>query len=114
MSTRTYRALLLALALGFAVAFAVMVLPAALRETDITRFVTDGFVNPYGSGYSLDTILCWCVLAVWVIREARTMGVRHGWLALLLGLVPGVATGFAVYLLLRLRQTADRNTMPRN
>ncbi|WP_369010820.1 DUF2834 domain-containing protein [Klebsiella pneumoniae] len=31
-------------------------------------------------------------------------GIRHGWVALLLGVVPGVATGFAVYLLIRLNQ----------
>jgi hypothetical protein len=63
-----------------------------------------GFVNPYAAGYAMDTICCWCVLTVWVIHEARAKGIRHGWIAVMLGLAPGVATGFAVYLLLRLSQ----------
>lgn len=107
MNTATFRALLAVLAAGFAAAFVIQVLPAALHETDVIRFVSDGFVNPYASGYSLDAIFCWCVLAVWVVYEARTQRIRYGWIALLLGLVPGVATGFAVYLLLRQRQGAD-------
>lgn len=44
------------------------------------------------------------MLAVWVMYEAKVKGIRHGWVALLLGVVPGVATGFAVYLLIRLKQ----------
>jgi hypothetical protein len=46
------------------------------------------------------------VLAIWVLYEARMKGIRHGWIALALGVVPGVATGFGVYLLLRLNQEA--------
>jgi hypothetical protein len=104
MPLAVYRLLLIALGGGFAVAFALIVLPPLLREPDVLGAFAAGFVNPYASGYALDAILCWCVLAVWVIHEARTAGVRHGWIALVLGVVPGVATGFAVYLLLRLSQ----------
>lgn len=104
MSNTLYRSMLWILALGFAVAFCIIALPAALQETNPLRFVTDAYVNPYSSGYATDTLSCWAVLAVWIIHEARTEDVRHGWVALLLGVVPGVATGFAVYLLLRSKQ----------
>jgi hypothetical protein len=107
MSTSLFRALLVLFGGGFAVAFAVIVLPPLLQEPDVIGAFAAGFVNPYASGYALDAILCWCVLAAWVIFEARGAGVRHGWLALVLGVVPGVATGFAVYLLLRLQQKRD-------
>lgn len=105
MTPTLYRTSLWLLALGFAGAFCAIVLPAFLAERPgvIAAFAA-GFVNPYASGYALDAILCWCVLAVWVLHERRAAGIRHGWIALLLGLVPGVATGFAAYLLLRLRQ----------
>ncbi|TAL21553.1 MAG: DUF2834 domain-containing protein [Aquabacterium sp.] len=103
-----YRFLLAALALGFAAAFCVIVVPPLWASRDVFGALAAGFVNPYASGYSLDTICCWGVLAVWVVHEARSLGVRHGWIALLLGLAPGVATGFATYLLLRAGQVRER------
>lgn len=104
MSTATFRTLLIFLAAGFAAAFAVIVVPPLLESGDIISAFAAGFVNPYTSGYALDTILCAAVLAVWVIYEARTLGIQRGWIAVLLCIAPGVATGFAVYLLLRTRQ----------
>lgn len=93
-----------ALAAGFALLFAVVVVPPLLASGDVAGALAAGFVNPFASGYALDAIFCWLVLAVWVVQEAKTQGVRHGWIALLLGLAPGVATGFGVYLLLRARR----------
>ena len=40
--------------------------------------------------------------------HTKTRPVKHGWIAPLLGLVPGVAAGFAVYLLLRLNAGTDK------
>lgn len=104
MSLGTFRTLLVLLGGAFAVAFCIIVVPPLLASGDIVGAALGGFVNPYASGYSLDTILCWCVLAVWVLHERQTLGMRGGWIALLLGLVPGVATGFAYYLFVRTRQ----------
>lgn len=99
-----YQALLLVLGLGFAAAFAWTVLPPLVAEPDVLAAFAAGFVNPYASGYALDAICCWALLLVWVIYERQRHGIRHGWLAVLLGVAPGVATGLAFYLLLRLRQ----------
>lgn len=104
MTRSMFVALLILLGGGFALAFCLIVVPPLLADPDILDAFAAGFVNPYASGYALDAILCWGVLAVWVIYEARNDGIRHGWVALLLGIAPGVATGFAAYLLLRLRQ----------
>jgi len=104
MNERGYRVVLMLLAGGFAAAFGVLCVPPLIDNPDIVGAAMAGFVNPFSSGYALDAIFCWCVLTVWVIHEARTRQIRHGWVAVLLGLVPGVATGFAVYLLMRLRQ----------
>ena len=66
-----------------------------------------GFVNPYSSGYSSDVIACWLILMVWIVYEAKNKGVKHGWICILLGAVPGVAVGFALYLILRVKQLAE-------
>lgn len=104
MSQTVYKALLWALALGFALAFSVLCIPPLIENPDVIGAFAAGFVNPYASGYATDIFFCWAVLAVWVLHEAKHKQVRHGWVALVLGVVPGVATGFAAYLLLRLQQ----------
>ncbi len=89
---------------AFAGAFFVVVVPPLLVSGDIAGAFAAGFVNPFASGYAMDTLICWCILAVWVAYEAKSKGIKHGWVAVLLGVAPGVATGLAFYLLLRLRQ----------
>lgn len=109
MNIATFRILLVLLAVGFAAAFTVIVVPPLLQSGDIVGAFAAGFVNPYSSGYALDTILCAAVLAVWVIYEAKALGIERGWIALVLCVAPGVATGFAVYLLLRMNQLGLRD-----
>ena len=108
MSDSVFKTLMWCLALGFAAVFAYLCIPALLQDPDVLGAFAAGFVNPYSSGYAIDAIMCWCVLAVWVIYEAQNAGIKHGWLALLLGVAPGVATGFAAYLLIRLKQSPQK------
>jgi hypothetical protein len=96
-----FRILLVGVAVLFTGIFIVIVVPPLIANPDVLGAFAAGFVNPYAAGYSSDVILCWIALAIWVIHEAKTYQVRHGWLCLLIGLVPGVAVGFAVYLVLR-------------
>jgi len=103
MTARTFRLLLILWAALFALLFIVIVIPPLIGDPDLVAAFAAGFVNPYATGFSLDTIMCWVVLTTWVAYEAGTGRVKHGWIAPLLGLMPGVATGFAVYLLLRFR-----------
>lgn len=103
MSKPLFEALVGAIGLAFAIAFCVIVVPPLLASGDVIGAFGAGFVNPYASGYSLDTLMSGLVLLVWVIYERSARGVRHGWIAILLALAPGVATGFAAYLIIRSR-----------
>ena len=90
----------------FVFLFCVVVIPAFIQSPDVIAAFAAGFVNPFAAGYSIDTMVCWCLLAVRVLYEAKQKGIKHGWLALVLGVVPGVAAGLAIYLLIRERSQA--------
>ena len=100
----TYQLVLTLLGIGFAAFFFITLGPLLVENPDVIAAFKAGYVNPYSSGFSTDAITCWLVLAAWVIYEQFEKGIKHGWIALLLGLVPGVATGFALYLIMRMRQ----------
>lgn len=105
MTDRSFRAVLVALAMTFTVIFAFLIPPASVRDgLDFWGGARDTFVNPYASGVSVDVLMAYAVLAVWVFHEARTRQIRRGWVALVLGLVTGVTVGLAAYLLIRSRQ----------
>ena len=99
-----YQLILAALGIGFAAFFFITLGPILIENPDVIAAFKAGYVNPYSSGFSTDAISCWMVLAAWVIYEKFEKGITHDWIALLLGLVPGVATGFALYLIMRMRQ----------
>lgn len=90
-----------AIGLAFTIAFVILVVPSLLKDMSIFSAITAGFVNPYSTGFALDTLTSWLVLTVWIVYEARSTAIKHGWIAILLGLIPGTATGFAFYLVLR-------------
>ena len=109
MNERHFRATIITVAFGFSVLFSVIVVPPLIDDPDIVGAFGAGFVNPYSTGYSADVIACWLILAAWVAFEAKSKHVKHGWICLLLGVVPGVAVGLAAYLLLRSRQTGTQS-----
>jgi Terpene cyclase DEP1 len=105
VTLRARNALLIGVAAAFSVAFAAICVPPLVTDYggNFVEALGDGFVNPMSSGYSLDVISCWLVLSIWVVYERTARGIRGGWIALLLGVVPGVAVGFVAYLLIRER-----------
>lgn len=107
MAESRFRIAIIAVALGFTGLFCAVVVPPLLENPDIVGAFGAGFVNPYASGYSADVVACWLILAIWVVYEARSRAVKHGWVCLVLGIVPGVAVGFAGYLLLRSKQLEE-------
>ena len=109
MSERVFHVAVIAVSLAFTVLFCVVVVPPLIDDGDIVGGLAAGFVNPYASGYSSDVVACWLILAAWVAFEARSEGVKHGWICLLLGVIPGVAVGLAAYLLLRSRQLGSQS-----
>jgi hypothetical protein len=104
MNQQTFKLTIVAAAAVFTALFAYWCIPALIADPDIIGAFAAGFVNPYASGYAADTLACWVILTAWIAYEAKTKGVRHGWVCAALGIVPGVAVGFAGYLLLRARQ----------
>lgn len=103
MSARGFEIMVGAVALLFTAIFAAMVVPALTADFDPVGAALSGFVNPYASGYAWDAILCWVILSVWILYERQTLQVKYGWICIALGLVPGVAVGFGLYLILRMR-----------
>jgi hypothetical protein len=108
MSEQQFRVVVTAVALGFTALFAAVVVPPLIENPDIIGAFAAGFVNPYSSGYSADVVACWLILAAWVVFESSSKGVRHGWLCLIVGIIPGVAVGFAAYLLIRTRSLPEQ------
>lgn len=109
MLKTVFEALVIGLGAAFAIAFCIIVVPPLLESGDILGAFAAGFVNPFSSGYSLDAIVCALILFTWIIYERSALGIKHGWVAIPLSFVPGVATGFALYLVLRTRQL-DRSS----
>jgi hypothetical protein len=104
MSERVFCGTIVLIAAGFSAYFAAVVIPPLIENPDIVGAFGSGFVNPYSSGYSADVFACWAILAAWVLFESKTYSVRGGWICLMFGIVPGVAVGFAAYLVLRVSQ----------
>lgn len=104
MNVRLFSIIVAVMALIFTAFFFVSVVPALLADFDVLAAFAAGFVNPYSSGYSADVIVCWFILATWVWFEKAEYRVRNGWVCLIVGIVPGVAVGFAAYLIMRQSQ----------
>lgn len=108
MTAGLFKAIIIIAAGIFLAIFLFIVTPPVLASGDVLGAFAAGFVNPYASGYSSDVLACWVILAAWIAYEAKTLGIRHGWICALLGIIPGVAVGFALYLLIRMRQLGER------
>ena len=102
MSKRVFKICTALVAIFFTLYFCFIVVPPLIQHPDIFGAFQAGFVNPYAAGYSTDTICCWALLVILVIYEAPK--VKYGWICVLLGIVPGVAVGFGLYLILRMDQ----------
>lgn len=109
MSTKIFKALISFWGLIFAISLAVVCIPPLLKNPDVISAVMAGFVNPFSTGYALDAIFSGLVLSTWIIYEAKAKKIKHGWVCILLCLVPGVATALAVYILLRMKHEATKD-----
>ena len=101
MNDKSYKLALILVAICFSLVFCAVVAPPLIENPDVLGAFAAGFVNPYAAGYSSDVLFCWVVLAILVAYESKVLSVKHGWVCLALGIVPGVAVGFALYFLIR-------------
>lgn len=105
MTENAFKISITLLAIVFTIIFSVLIIPPFIQQPDIIGAFAAGFVNPYASGYSTDVCCCWAILLIWIIYESPK--VKLGWICLLIGIVSGVAVGFAVYLLMRTKQLKE-------
>lgn len=112
MNDLIFKRLMIAAAASFTLFFCIVVLPPLFADPDVLGAFAAGFVNPYASGYATDVFFCWAILAVWVVYESRKHAIKNGWVCLVLGIVPGVAVGFALYLLLRHKHFSKSEAQP--
>ncbi len=105
MTEKVFKISVALIAAIFTIIFCILIIPTVLENPDIIGAFAAGFVNPFASGYSTDVICCWLILVVWVAYEYPK--VKRGWLCVLLGVIPGVAVGFALYLLMRTNQLKE-------
>lgn len=101
MNENIFKASIGIVAAFFTVYFCWKVIPPFLEHPDLIGAFGAGFVNPFAAGYSTDAICCWFILVIWILYERPK--VKHGWICVLLGIIPGVAVGFALYLVLRMK-----------
>ena len=76
-----------------------------MRDNDgfsIVGFVQSGFANPAAASLSCDILVVALAASVWLIVEARRIGVRHGWVFVALGWF--VAMAFAIPLFWAVRE----------
>jgi len=106
MKKKVFKISLAIVAIFFVLIFCFMVIPSLINHPDILGAIRSGFVNPYATAYSMDAICSWVVLLIWVVYEMPK--IKYGWICLLLGLMPGVAVGFAAYLIIRTNQLKNR------
>ncbi len=104
MTETIYKSIIIAAAAVFTALFAYWCIPPLIANPDIFGALAAGFVNPYSSGYSADVLACWVILSAWILYERNAHNMRHGLWCIALGFLPGVAVGFAAYLLIRARQ----------
>lgn len=106
MNDKIFKIGLALVGITFILFFCIVVVPPQIENPDIIGAFAAGFVNPYSSGYSFDVLCCWAILLLWVIYEYPK--VKYGWFCLLIGIIPGVAAGFALYLILRTNQLKNQ------
>lgn len=104
MTKTTFECLVIFLGVTFTIIFTVIVAPAMIVSRDVIGAFAAGFVNPFSTGYSLDAIICAFILITWMLYERSSLNIRYGWVVIPLSFMPGVATAFAAYLILRSRQ----------
>lgn len=77
---------------------------AALLQFDWVMFFRSGFVNPGAAFLSVDAIVGATAFLLWMIPEARKLGMRHWWVYIVVTLAVAFAVGFPLFLLMRERK----------
>ena len=74
------------------------------------HFWGDTLVNPASRSITVDLFFLGLAMFVWMVLEARRLGMRGVWLYLLFGMLIAVSVTFPVFLIQRERALASRET----
>ena len=67
-------------------------------------FIRDGMVNGASSSLTVDITIVFIAFSVWLVVEARRLGMRYAWLLIPYALCIALASAFPLFLLLRSRR----------
>jgi hypothetical protein len=102
--------IVITLAAVFVVMLAVFLVPTFVDDgLDLGYAFDQALINPYATGFATDLLFTYLILVAWVVYEANYRGVRHGWIAIVLGFLIGVSVGLATYLLIRHREIGPQD-----
>lgn len=70
---------------------------------DIVEFLRQGYANNASASLTSDIVVAFLAFCVFVLAECRRLGMRHGWLYVVLGTVVAMAFAFPLFLYMRER-----------
>ena len=74
---------------------------AALLQFDWLAFIAGGFANPAASSLSVDLLIVLVAGLVFLVSEARRLGMRNWWIYLVLSGLVAAAFAFPLFLFMR-------------
>jgi hypothetical protein len=70
-------------------------------------FVKGGYVNPAAASLSNDLLLVAVAAMVWMVVEARRLGIPRAWIYVLLGFIIAISVSYPTFLIVRQRKLAS-------
>ena len=68
---------------------------------DYLEFIRQGFANDASSSMTVDVFVAAIAFCIWVVHEARRLGIAHGWVYIVLTFGIAFAFAFPLFLLIR-------------
>ena len=72
-----------------------------LLDFDLAGFVAGSYANPAASSLTVDLSVACLTFAVWMVVEARKLGMKHWWVYLVITFGVAFACAFPLFLLMR-------------
>jgi len=76
------------------------------------RFLPDLKVNPASRSFAIDLGLFLLAAAVWMVREARKLGIRFVWVYIVMAFAIAISVTFPLFLLAREHRLASGKPVP--
>jgi len=74
----------------------------------LSGFLAGVFANPASSSIGVDILIGSTAFLIWMVTEARRLGMKHWWLYIVITFLVSFACACPLFLLMRERQLRDR------